>query len=290
MLLALCLACSGDQSSRKDTTVPEGSPPGSVPGSSAAPRTWDVRAGALFAVRAVNGTAWLVNPDWSEAQALDTLVASMWNPEGAGLTLLEGNASVGSVSIPTARFDSTCAGWPTADLGPSPGWRVAFPEGRVAGIAFDSLPALSAADSGMRVREGALAASRLADDTASAFRGHPFSIRQAIRFAIAADTVATLFEVIRLVAQEANPQEEKLILITEDAPPFGSPRTRYHERLLGLEESMPSLDVVAVLRVNATGHVALLVRREQESGFAFEWIERTRGTWRVRWRSALDSC
>jgi hypothetical protein len=65
----------------------------------------------------------------------------------------------------------------------------------------------------------------------------------------------------------------------------------FHEREIGPEESMGSIELLAVLRVKSSGRVALLLRREQESGFILEWIERSpRGTWVVRWRSAIDSC
>lgn len=287
----LALACANDRTPRNDTVPSADSPPAGGAASTPA-STWDARAGPLFAFRS-NGTAWLVNPAWGQAQALDTLTPSSWDPAGQRLTFLDGAAEVGEETVAAARFDSTCAGWPAGTLaGPAPAeWRVAFPTGRVNGIAFDSLPDLSPADSAARAREGALAASRLPGDTATAFRGRPFIVRQATRFAVAADMTATLFEVVRLVAQEANPLEEKTIIITESAPAAGEPRIAWHERVVALEEAMPSLELLAVLRLQATGTIALLVRREREAGFVVEWIERLRsGAWRIRWRSALDGC
>jgi hypothetical protein len=295
--LALVLAavsCTSERAPANDTALPEGSPPEGEP---RAPRTstWNTAAGALFAVRSGNSTsAWLVNPAYGNAQALDTLTAASWNVEGATLTMLDGAQVIGTGRITGLQYDSTCAGWPTASLVAEPvvasAWRVAFPEGAVEGVTFDSLPVLTATDSAARARAGALAASRLPDDTMSAFRGRPFIVRQASSFSIGADTTGTLFEVVRLVAQEANPLQEQILILTEE----GASRpavTAFREREIGPEESMGSIELLGVLRTKASGRLAILVRRERESGFILEWIERTpRGTWVVRWRSATDSC
>jgi hypothetical protein len=290
LVLLAAVGCSGEREPGNDTASLDESPPDSVV-RAGRPSTWDRNAGTVFAVRASSGTAWIVNPDFGSAQALDTLVT--WSVEGMPLSLIDGANVVGSGRITGLHFDSTCAGWPTAalvqDTADRP-WRVAFPEGRVIGIAFDSLPTLSSSDSAARVRDGALAASRLPDDTAAAFRGRPFNVRQANRFLLGPDTIVTIYEVVRLVAQEANPLHEQLLIIAEqDTDP--STATYFHERASGPEESTPSIEILAVLRLQATGRPAVLIRRERENGFILEWIERSpsRG-WRVRWRSATDAC
>lgn len=249
----------------------------------------------MFAVRAANGTsAWLINPLYGDAQALDTLTSAAWNVEGATLTMIDGATVTGSGRITALRYDSLCAGWPTTSLVPDAAttttWRVAFPAGTVDGIAFDSLPVLTAADSAARTRDGALAASRLPDDTSAAFRGRPFNIRQASRFQVGSDTVATFYEVVRLVAQEANPLQEQVLIITEESPGREAVAA-FHRREIGVEESMGSIELLSVLRVRSSGRLALLIRRERESGFVLEWIERSpRGSWSMRWRSATDGC
>lgn len=249
----------------------------------------------MFAVRSGTGTiAWLVNPAYGDAQALDTLTAAVWDVEGTPLTMLDGAEVVGTGRVSGLHYDSTCAGWPTASIvtetGTATAWRVAFPEGSVEGVMFDSLPVLNAADSASRARAGALAASRLPDDTVAAFRGRPYIVRQASRFSIGVDTVGTAFEVVRLVPQEANPLQEQILIITEEGT-TRSAATVFHQREIGAEESMGSIEVLGVLRVRSSGRLAMLVRREREAGFVLEWIERSReGTWVVRWRSANDSC
>jgi hypothetical protein len=294
LLAALVSACSGDRAPRNDTTTPEGSPP-EEPSPAAPSSTWNRSAGALFAVKSSNGNnAWLVNPLYGDTQVLDTLTSANWNVEGLTLTMIDGATIAGTGRITALKYDSLCAGWPTAGLqGDAPAttsWRLAFPEGTVEGIAFDSLHVLPAADSAARARDGALAASRLPDDTAAAFRGRPFNVRQASRFQVAPDTIFTLYEVVRLVAQEANPLQEQILIVTEEGPGREAVVT-YHRREIGAEESMGSIELLGVLRVRATGRLAIVIRRERESGFVLEWIERSaRGTWNIRWRSATDSC
>lgn len=289
LLLAVVLAisCSGDRAPRNDTTTVE-EPPPDDPSRPARAATWNTTAGALFAVRSANGAqTWIINPAFNSAQALDTLTAATWNAEGTTLTMLDGARIVGPGRVTAFHYDTTCAGWPTATVaGQSATWRLAFPEGAVEGIAYDSLPDLSATDSAARTRDGALAASRLPDDTVTAFRGRPFIVRQSSRFVAANDTV-TFYEVVRLVAQEANPLQEQLLILTEG----DSARPALHEREVGPEESMGSIELLGALRITSSGRLAVLVRRERESGFILEWIERTAsGTWVVRWRSAVDSC
>lgn len=292
LLLAVVLAisCSGDRAPRNDTTSVE-EPPPDDPSRPTRAATWNAAAGALFAVRSATGAqTWIINPAFNNTQALDTLTAATWNAEGTTLTMLDGARVVGPGHVTAFHYDTTCAGWPTATLAAqtatSATWRLAFPERAVEGIAYDSLPDLSPADSAARARDGALAASRLPDDTVTAFRGRPFIVRQSSRFTAGADTL-TFFEVVRLVAQEANPLQEQLLVLTEG----DSARPVFHEREVGEEESMGSIELLGALRITSTGRLALLVRRERESGFILEWIERTaRGTWIVRWRSAVDSC
>lgn len=290
----LAVACGGDRAPGKDTALVDELPPDD---SASPPRvsTWNRAAGEFFAVRSDSaGQSFVVNPAYGDAQALDTLTAAEWNVEGSSLVLFDGAKIVGTARITGFHYDSTCAGWPTATLvsetAASASWRIAFPEGRVDGLPFDSLPALTSADSAERARTGALAASRLPDDTLTAFRGRPFAVRQAHRVTIATDTIVTVFEVVRLVAQEANPLQEQLLIVTEEVP-GREPAGVFHRREVGAEEKMGSIELLGALRVRSSGRIALLIRREREAGLTFEWIERTpRGTWVVRWRSATDSC
>jgi len=292
LALLLVVSCTGERAPANDTALPEGSPPEGAPPAAPA-STWNRSAGAFFAVR--SGTAvWIVNPAFGQSQELDTLTAGSWNVEGAPLTMMDGADVIGTGRVTGLKYDSTCAGWPTAsivsDVALPVTWRIAFPEGAIEGQPFDSLPVLLPSDSAARARAGALAASRLPDDTVAAFRGRPFIVRQASRFVIGPDNFGTLLEVVRLVAQEANPLQEQILIVTEEGASRGA-EVAFHEREISAEESTGSIELLGVLRVRATGRLALLVRREREAGFILEWIERSpRGTWTVRWRSAVDSC
>ena len=64
----------------------------------------------------------------------------------------------------------------------------------------------------------------------------------------------------------------------------------FHEREVATEESMGSIELLAVLRIRSSRRLAILVRREHETGFVLEWIERSPRGWNVRWRSATDGC
>ena len=291
LILFVAVSCTGERAPRNDTAVVEELPPDEATPSTRR-STWNASAGALFAVRTPSGSAWVINPSFGDGQALDTLTAS-WNVEGASLELLDGAQAVGIGRVSGLRYDSTCAGWPTASVAveaASPAWRLAFPPGRVEGVAFDSLPLLSGADSADRTRSGALTASKVPDDTVIAFRGRPFIVRQASRFSMDIDTIGTLYDVVRLVAQEANPLQEQILIIAEESS-TGEAEPVFFRREIGAEESMGSIELLGVLRVKASGRLALLVRREREAGFVLEWIERsTRGKWYVRWRAAVDGC
>jgi hypothetical protein len=115
-------------------------------------------------------------------------------------------------------------------------------------------------------------------------------VRQASRFSVGGDTLGTVYEVVRLVPQEANPLQEQILILTEEASSRPAAAV-FHQREIGAEESMGSIEVLGILRLRSSGRLAVLVRREREAGFVLEWIERSRdGTWDVRWRSATDSC
>jgi hypothetical protein len=293
LVLLMALSCSGERAPANDTAASI-QPPPDDPTRPPRVSTWNRAAGDLFAIHAPNGgPAIIVNPAYGDAQALDTLTAESWNVEGLPLSMIDGAFVVGTGRISGIRYDSTCAGWPTASMSAEPAastWRVAFPEGTVDGLPLDSLPILTAADSADRARAGALAASRLPDDTSAAFRGRPFTVRQANQFLIGVDKLITMFEVVRLVAQEANPQQEQLLILTVSER-GREPVIVFHAREVGEEEKMGSIELLAVLRVRSTLRPALLVRRDRESGFTLEWIEQTaQGTWAVRWRSATDGC
>lgn len=292
--------CSDDDSTRgNDTTVVDEPPPGPAE-PLASPVTWDTAVGLLFAVSAgAPGQAHLVDPAFSSRDRLDTLRISSARVDGLELQLFAGGDSVGTARVMALgeAAAAQCVSWPIADLAPldsSAGWRewrVGFPRARVLALAFDSLPALTPRDSASRTVAVARAASRVGGDTAVAFRGRPYVVRQANSVRLDA-TVIILAEVVRTVQQEANPLQEQLVLVLERAPgPDSSFVPRYLERSIGLEEHAGSIELLAAFRVLRTRVPALLLRRDTEEGLSYQLLERREsGEWYSRWTSALADC
>ncbi|HEX7123620.1 MAG TPA: hypothetical protein VF178_14690 [Gemmatimonadaceae bacterium] len=298
-LVVALAACRDDPPARGNDTAATGAPPPAVPEPpTAAPITWDTSAGLFFALVGESpSSATLIDARYGSGDQLDTL------RPGPGIDALEFELFAGGDSAGVARIVSIagvtaaqCAGWPRVQVAavspetPVRAWRVAFPRGRVTALPWDSLPRLSAADSARLTVAIARAASRVEGDTAAAFRGRPFVVRQANR--VGADHRFVFAEVVRTVQQEANPLQEQMLLVLEqtDEEREGF-RTVYHQRAITLEEHLESVELIAALRINATGVPALLLRRDSEQGTAFVLLERgADGTWYQRWRSPPATC
>jgi hypothetical protein len=302
ILVLMLLSCAREQpGGRKDTAAPVEPPPQPPP-----PMTdhlaavWDTAAGAYFAVSGETPEqAFLIFPGYASSQRLDTLRVDSAGVSGLELDLFADADSVGRVRIAGLESDSTggCASWPATRLalvnGQSPArrWTVGFPPGRATVVPFDSLPTLARADSTRLTIAVARAASKVQGDTAAAFRGRPFVVRQANRFRLDGRE-AVVAEVVRVVTQEANPLQEQLILVleTDSASDRVSPAPAFAARRIGLEEALESVELASVLRFR-NGTWALLLHREVGEGTRLELLERQKpGLWTLRWRSAYAGC
>jgi hypothetical protein len=193
-----------------------------------------------------------------------------------------------------------CSGWPVMEyqaIGAAGGvpvrWSLGLTAGQVDAVSFDSLTDLSSQDSLNLTIAIARAASGLDDDTASAFQGRPFIVRQAVRFPLAPGQDGVLAEVVRTVNQEANPLQEQLLLMLDGSwrSPDSSMRVTYHVRTAGLEETIPSVEFLAVVRSRRRQVLAVFLRREDANGWALELLEQiASGRWVLRWRSAQSDC
>lgn len=292
-------ACRERAPGRGNETAGEGpSPPPAAPVGRAEAVAWDTAAGFYFAVPADRAShAFLIDTRYASSSELDTLAVDTGSFQGEVLDLLAAGQRLGTARIGAFATDSAdgCAGWPLVEVAPlaTPAapveWTVAFPTERVRTVAHDSLPALSSRDSARRVVALARAASVLSGDTAVAFRGRPFVVRQASRVAFPGREVVVA-EVTRSVQQEADPQHEQLLLVLERPDSLSAAYdTRYHERAIAFEEALESVELVAGLVVARTGTMGLLLRRESERGMVFMLLERAAdGAWQVRWRSAAS--
>lgn len=304
LLLALlaAVACRGDSGRGNDTAGGPPSPPPPVEAGRPAAIAWDTTAGLYFALPAEHpAQAFVIDATYAAASTLDTLHVDTLRLQRTTFDLLGGGGVVGTARVGSFPGDSAerCAGWPIVSLVPATAaplpaeWKVAFAAARVRSVPFDSLPALAAADSARRVVALARAASTVEGDTATAFRGRPFVVRQANRVDFDGGEVV-FAEVARTVQQEATPLQEQLLLILERADSLATGRgyeVRFAERAIALEEAIESVELVAALRVARTGVPSLLLRRESEAGTAFLLLQRAAdGEWFVRWRSATAGC
>ncbi len=262
---------------------------------------WDTIGGPFFAIAGDNpAMAYLVNPVYSSPAHLDTLHFEPGEIIDAELDLLLRGDSVRGARIVAVHADTMagCATWPIAELRRSDTqplvhpWSIAFPHGRATALPFDSLPALSGADSLDLTIALARAASIADVDTASVFRGRSYIVRQANQFRMADGETGVLAEVARVVNQEANPLQEQLVLVLESRPddPKHALTVSYAERSVGYEEKLESLELLGVVRFH-NGVMALLLRREIGDGFRLELLEREAPLhWLRRWRSAYAGC
>jgi hypothetical protein len=247
----------------------------------------------------VAGQALLVDATYSDRDRLDTLHLPGPRVDALTLELFTGGDRVGAARVASVGEVSSaqCTGWPVADLQPVPAasslpaWRVGFATDRVGPVPFDSLPMLASRDSADRTVAVARAASRAEGDTAAAFRGRPYVVRQASR--VAFDDREILFaEVARTVQQEANPLHEQLVLVLERTGRGRDPYVvRYQERWIGPEEDAAAIELLLAFRVTRSGRPALLLRRDAEEGTSFVLLQRRpSGEWAARWRSAVATC
>ena len=303
ILVLLLLNCAREQpGGRKDTAVavePPPQPPPPVTDHLAA--VWDTAAGAYFAVSGETpAQAFLVFPGYASSQRLDTLHVDSAAVRGLALDLFTDSDSVIRARVTGLEPDSAgdCATWPAARIAlansesPALRWTVGFPPGHATVVPFDSLPALSRADSTRLTIAAARAASKVEGDTAAAFRGRPFAVRQANRFRLDDGREVVLAEVVRVVTQEANPLQEQLILVLEadSASDRPAPAPAFAARRIGLEEALESVELASVLRLR-NGSWALLLHREVGEGTRLELLEREKpGRWILRWRSAYAGC
>ena len=206
-------------------------------------------------------------------------------------------ASAPRASSRSAPAGAACTAWPTARLVPaveplSP-WRVAFAAGRAHAIPLDSVSALAGPDSARLAADVARLASALPQDTASAFRGLPFVVRDVHRFTPVAGVDGLVADVVRRVNQEASVQMEHLLLVAErPAGRAAAPWTAaYVERSAGQEETIEMAEVLAAVTLGAAARPTLVIARDFGDGGAYALLERTGPRrWVVRWSSAYAGC
>lgn len=236
--------------------------------------------------------------------SLDTVQLDASVYRGRRFDLIGNGRSVGTAtlsSIVAVDIPDECSAWPLAQLtgtgtpagdSLSRGWAVAFEEGRMTPLAFDSIAGLATRDSSRLAIEIARLASALPHDSVSELQGLPYKVRRAHRFSVVPGVQGVFAEVVRSLPQEASPKHEHLLLIAERDSVGRAPyRVLYSERSAGGEEQLESTELLAVARVRGTGGVDLILARYIADGVIYSLLERRRnGQWLLRWSSPYAGC
>jgi hypothetical protein len=270
------------------------------------PSGWDLRAAGPVLLVAGDrpDAAVVVFPEVQGEHAavelrLDTAVV-----RGMAATLVSRAGTTTGVTLgerTTPEEEEECVGWPMVRVDSPSGtvapWAIGFVGSRLKPVPLDSVGSLSRADSAALVAEVARLASALPARAADPrLRGLPFFVQDARRFRVAQGLDAIVAQVIRRVHQEANPLEERTLLIAErdSARPPDRPgryTLAFHERAVGDEETLEGSEVLAAFTHHATSRPMLVIARESESGVRYAILERSAPReWRVKWTSALVRC
>jgi hypothetical protein len=185
-----------------------------------------------------------------------------------------------------------CRVWPSGNVkNAPPGWRAGFTSGLVAGVALDSIDAMSSVDSSALAAMIARSVETIPAVSDPAFRGLRFRVRAAYTFRT--DSLDGLIaDVVRSVNEEANPRFEHLFMIAErPVRTAGNYRVAYYNRTAGAEDAAEVTELLAVILIGPKKRPAIVVNVEYDEGGNLGLLERTApGQWRFRWRSAYTGC
>ena len=306
ILLAVA-ACGDDAPARRRpdsvvATAPAVRPDSAPPVTVVEEVTWDeASAGpALFVPddTALSTAAAAVLPHIGADAPDSALVSAGTRLAGVSVDLFAPRGKVGTATVAAANAsdpsEAECAPWPPVRLAATPAgnWRVAFSSGHAVAIPTDSLEGLTAADSAARAAQVARLASLVPGTNKGQFAGLPFSVRQARRFSPSPALDVLVAEVVRKIAQEANPREQHVLIVAEREPSKGGNHTLvYHETSSGGETSVETRDVLAAVGLGDERRPTLVLTREYEDALAYSLLQRVGPReWRVRWTSAKLGC
>ena len=90
--------------------------------------------------------------------------------------------------------------------------------------------------------------------------------------------------------QEANPRQERILLIAERDSATTRFTPRYTDRKVGLEETLETTDPIAIVLLGVDRHPAVIIARDAGNGLSYALVERIAGQWQRRWASAYAGC
>ena len=262
---------------------------------------WDASLGPVMVVSGDSQhNASVIFPTFSDSTLTDTTTFDTSILAGMTVDLFSrgGRVGAGRLRAVSHRPQAGCVEWPgasitvTDSIARTNAWTVGFVAGRARPMAIDSLESLSGADSARLTAEVARLASLAPDDTAAAFHGIPFFVRQVGRFRTKTGTEVLIANVTRRINQEANPREEQLLLVAErESQPGRRYAPVYHERVSGQEEAIETTDVLSVVSFGPGDAPAIVLIRDYGDGSAYALLMRgARGDWHIGWSSAYAGC
>ena len=299
-LVSVCIiltACNRDRKPVDADSVTVVTPPAVQPVAPGVNTGWNTEeAGPVMLLTGQENTPnaavvlpWLTDSTLASARAfvLDSL-------SNMPVDLFSRTGSTGSSAlIVSSQAPSTesCLSWPMGVLSPPPReWRFALRKGVATALPLDSLEGMTPSDSSQVTVEIARMASLVAEGSNPAFRGLPFAVRRAYRFSLSSNLIL-VGDVVRKINEEANPREERLLLIAER--PTGSDgkyTVAFESRVAGSEEDVRTHEVLGAVRF-VRGNPAIVVKFEYDEGGNSALIERTgERRWRITWRSAYTGC
>lgn len=261
---------------------------------------WDSTAGPFIVLPTVDGgltSGSLLRADASELTVSDTGgVGRLLADRKVELFSRGGRVTTALLTIDAApRVDAGCTAWPVARLAAEAGanvapWTAAFAANKVTAIPLDSIEGLSSRDSTRLAADLTRLASGLRDDSSATFRGLPFVVLRAYR-ARGLDTSFVVATLARRVNQEADPKEERLVIVVDMAGEDSKTWTvAWHERASGKEEELVVAEPLLAFRTNGAADVRLLFGRDDGIALGAAVLARGRGGWHVLWESAVAGC
>lgn len=249
----------------------------------------------LLSIADNSAAAWVVLPflDDSTIESADFDIDSL-SEKPVELFSRRGLSGATALVIkPDSAQREGCLSWPQAGLAeiPPDHWRVGFVRGVVAPLPLDSLETMRSSDSSAVTSELARLSSALAEGDDPAFRGLPFTVREAYRFTLRETTVLA-GDVVRRIAEEANPREEHLLVVAEKPSTGpGAYTAVFHSRVAGAEDAVRTNEILAAVRFVKSSRPALVIAFDYEDGGRVALLQRmSQREWRITWRSAYTGC
>jgi hypothetical protein len=258
---------------------------------------WNLTAGPALLVQGLTrDQAVVLFPTANDSDAVAQLDSASLSAAPVTLLGRGGTRYSAQLGDPPSDDNEDCERWPLRSITGKPAdgtWAVGFVTGRVSALPLDSVDVLSSRDSVALVAEASRLASSVPLPTAPAFQGLRFTVHDIRRFEATPGVQALVAHLARRVNQEANPQEERTLLIAErDSGATSGPyQVVYSERSSGREEQVVAPEVLAAIRIGVNSQPSLVVARDSDDGVVYALLERTGSRrWRVRWTSGSARC